>query len=1070
MRKFQNISRAFALLSFGLFVSSCAQEDFDAPGQDIPVSDGTQLVVRLAMPSSIATGAAAEGSTSMTPTQEETTLNNLQVLLFDTKGKKMYRRTVRDIDNDPTTPSSIRNVEIKGLDPGEYNVYAIANAESELAAVTNEQQLKDVILDFSSAGGKRVLTAGNLPMVYQPSAAVKIDQHTAPADMPTVSAAMTFACVKMNLSLVFDNSIADSPYKGLGLFLTKVELSNVAQKSKLIQNTAFDGGAEQTVSLLNSGSNKGAYYTTFTYDKSKTGQNETMISGLGGKIDKPAYQNGRWVWQASLYVPERYASKDNASVLSIEGRVLNKNGESATIRSSAPLQVNNDYTLPRGAFYEFVGNIVKREGDLDAVMTIKDWDTVTFSADMIGTYLSVSKTQLTVKSLKSDAFTVSANGFSDPQFIIPKIQYKTIPTNGDPNGEDLLQLTVEGNTVKASISNKLDLSKIDESKWTGNAKLAVKAGNITKYIDIDYDIKPIFLASPLNFKILWDASADNNTKFSSYTTNLGGIALVSDLNNYKGSVIVRTDQNKTDSIVSDGYYLTLQLMPTGGDANQNQIKIYAAKQPTKIHNFKFYAVPLAALTSEESIFTPKQGYYKEITVTVLPLQNYYTINFRAINDYQTTGDKQVFLRYGSTNYDLPAEEPEGSNSPNWIDGWNNSYSINGSSVNPGTQSWNHKVYIYTQQGETTGAPDPNKYWYFSAPYTSESKTPNKPTEVDQKGQSYMNASDETNHAGWYVFKLNQAAQSQLNQGIVKTPEPGKTLIIFNNNQDLKRGYTLHRMSHHLDAGIQLFDYEDRIGYYLYDPTSEPYYRVYTDRPTIVNQTYTFYSKSAPTGWYNEYGVSNNPSTPSAATHYRINGTFGDNRYTTVAKDGDWYVSTITLKAPKGDEEKAIKISGINNSLPEKKTLYYAYETNVGFKASYAYFFGSGAEYSKWPGKAMTYMGWHNVDGVNVEIFSVEVPSGYEDKLVIFTNGTGQQTTGNGLPINNTYNYVKSKRYLIDSWDKTGTKVPTFGPDVMLFGGRSFSQANFTGYLLNGKWYPGKPSNLQSTTTRSRKSR
>ena len=87
----------------------------------------------------------------------------------------------------------------------------------------------------------------------------------------------------------------------------------------------------------------------------------------------------------------------------------------------------------------------------------------------------------------------------------------------------------------------------------------------------------------------------------------------------------------------------------------------------------------------------------------------------------------------------------------------------------------------------------------------------------------------------------------------KTIRPGETLMIFNSGAD---GQHRHRCSHHLDPGIQLFDYEDREGWVLYDPLCAPYYRVYDERPEIVNATYDVYTQKRMTRWEINYGVAN----------------------------------------------------------------------------------------------------------------------------------------------------------------------------------------------------------------------
>lgn len=100
--------------------------------------------------------------------------------------------------------------------------------------------------------------------------------------------------------------------------------------------------------------------------------------------------------------------------------------------------------------------------------------------------------------------------------------------------------------------------------------------------------------------------------------------------------------------------------------------------------------------------------------------------------------------------------------------------------------------------------------------------------------------DYTN-VGWYYVDFKENAESKYTEhGATgkKTIKPGETLIIFSNNTNTKRGYTLHRCTHHLEPGIPLFDYEDREGWIVYDPTSDPTWNIYDAMPTIENINFT----------------------------------------------------------------------------------------------------------------------------------------------------------------------------------------------------------------------------------------
>lgn len=90
--------------------------------------------------------------------------------------------------------------------------------------------------------------------------------------------------------------------------------------------------------------------------------------------------------------------------------------------------------------------------------------------------------------------------------------------------------------------------------------------------------------------------------------------------------------------------------------------------------------------------------------------------------------------------------------------------------------------------------------------------------------------------------------------------------MFNNNQDLDLGYTLHRCPHHRAPGIPLFDYEDREGWIVYDPTSDPEYHIFDDMPEIEDLNITIYTEKKTMGWYREYGIAGNSKTDQFKIH------------------------------------------------------------------------------------------------------------------------------------------------------------------------------------------------------------
>lgn len=135
------------------------------------------------------------------------------------------------------------------------------------------------------------------------------------------------------------------------------------------------------------------------------------------------------------------------------------------------------------------------------------------------------------------------------------------------------------------------------------------------------------------------------------------------------------------------------------------------------------------------------------------------------------------------------------------------------------------------------------------------------------------------------------------------------MIIFSNNTNKELGYTLHRCTHHLEPGIPLFDYEDREGWIVYDPTSAPTWNIYDAMPTIENINFTIYTKFPTNGWFKVYGVANGKygdDNNKERESFTIYDTAGKSWSCNNLNNG-WYKTGITLKAVKGDHEKDIRI-------------------------------------------------------------------------------------------------------------------------------------------------------------------
>ena len=311
--------------------------------------------------------------------------------------------------------------------------------------------------------------------------------------------------------------------------------------------------------------------------------------------------------------------------------------------------------------------------------------------------------------------------------------------------------------------------------------------------------------------------------------------------------------------------------------------VTATKDPvtTTIHEFK--------VTSKDD-----GSKFQTVRVTVSPPIGDYRIYFRAINDRSKYNGGN-----GSDNFQ--GILPEGIDANNWSDGWNS----DAKDISD-PQPDNHRIYVYTQIGETEDAVT-GKGWLFTK------GDPN----IRNGWPGEEMVADKTN-TGWYYKDFGQYAQSVSNTNKsegTRTITPGETLIMFSNNTDLDQGYSLHRCPHHMEPGIPLFDYEDREGWIVYDPTSDPIWRVHDDMPEIEDIEYKVYTPFELFGWYKVYGIA------SGKKQFTIWDTNAKNSWECKNVGKGWFKTTIKLKAVKGEHEKNILLKKENNDKSPTITLF-----------------------------------------------------------------------------------------------------------------------------------------------------
>lgn len=870
-----------------LVTVSCSDE---LGGERAPISSESNLHVLVpTVLSSRGTRADdASGLPTYNATVDECQINDLTLYAFPkgNEGKLLVETLPAPLATMMVEPH-VANYQFN-IEPGTYHIYVVANMNKVLSGQTiqTEDDLKKIVLSYGVGTEPGMPVFTNIPMIYEPKDVngniidTKIEKS---GDKYTeVAANLKFTCVKVKLNLLFDPTAEGSAFKGKSYRIKDILAQKLSPSTTLSWNGAFSnsnvstdyakGFENEVYATPSEASNKGGYYKAGDWTEEADNanvNNKDIITLVQGATPTAAPQNAadKWLFQGTYYLPERYiANASQQSTLKVNGFVNGSFENNYTIKLGHRPTSTEVPTFPRGTYYEIIGNI-KSLGNmtLDCNVSVKDWTPVTIDAEFNHTTLWVSKTKASVTSTTTDSIDYESNVMlTEADFGCDE---KVTTSSGEKDVIVLSKLdAVKNHRITFKINEDIKFSDYN-GKYTGTAKVWIKAGNIKKYLDVTYDASPYFEVNPQEVTIYW--GSDNNTKVVQFKTNLGGLAFTGNTSSTVGKSTILASCDKPDT-------------PEG------TFKIVATRDPvtTTVHY----------LTVQPKKSAEGFNFVKKIKVTVKPAMGKYRINFRAINDraHYEGGNSNRTDNYEGTLEEKKKETYNGTEgNTNWADGWYDLKDKNDRVVyipNPDS----HYTYVYTQIGETTGTEASSKVWKFTEHWPGNKMV-----------------ADYTN-VGWYYVDFKENAESiHTGPGATgkKIIKPGETLIIFSNNTNKELGYTLHRCTHHLEPGIPLFDYEDREGWIVYDPTSDPTWNIYDAMPTIENINFTIYTKFPTNGWFKVYGVANGKygdDNNKERESFTIYDTAGKSWSCNNLNNG-WYKTVITLKAVKGDHEKDIRI-------------------------------------------------------------------------------------------------------------------------------------------------------------------
>ena len=896
MRRFHIYIGFIVWLLTSLFAVSCTDE-LEGNGYTPNSSSNLHVLVPTVLSANGTRTDDASGLPTYNATVDECQINDLTLYAFPTgnEGKLLVETLPAPLATMMVEPH-VANYQLN-IEPGIYHIYVVANMNKVLSGKTikTEDDLKKIVLGYGFEAVPGMPVSTNIPMIYEPKDVngniidTKIEKSG--KKYTEVAANLKFTCVKVKLNLIFDPTAEGSAFNGNSYIIKDILAQKLSPSTTLSWDGAFskpassvsqdyaNGFENKVYATPSEASNKGGYYKAGDWTEDATNanvNNKDIITLVQSATPTDAPQNvaDKWLFQGTYYLPERYiAEASQQSTLKVNGSVNGNIENYYKIKlghrqdeSSTSKEVP---TFPRGTYYEIIGKI-KSLGNmtLNCNVSVEDWTPVTIDADFSHTTLWVNKTSAQITFIEEDSISYKSNWVN-----------VVFGCDAIVDGKPLVVVDKRdevNHIITFRINPEIPMSAYGKSKFPpkGTTKIWLKANNLKKYLDVDYNVEPLFEVDPLEVIIYYEAGAETNTKVFTWVTNLGGIVLPDNLTSTIGKSTIKISKT-SDKNAPKGTFLV--------EATTDPVT-------TTVHTFR--------VRSRDSYSGNYE--YRDIKVTVRPPVVNYRIYFRAINDRSSNNGK-----FGTNQFQGILDEyyGTGDNNNNWNDSWSWDNRI---------QTSRHNVYIYSQKGETTGTAIPKEnVWYFNNRY-------NNPSGM----------TGDTNNPGWYYQDMDFNAKGyrlDKGDGQETTPiKPGETLMIFYSfNND---GADLHRCPQHMAPGIPLFNYEDREGWILYDPTTDPYYRIFDEKPIVKDINYVVYTKNKVLGWAFRFGVAtDNPTSSGSNSQYTHWDNTWDghsaNSFNSEQVSGGWWKTTIRLKAVDGYHEKGIVLQLTKDAYDEKYTLF-----------------------------------------------------------------------------------------------------------------------------------------------------
>lgn len=745
---------------------------------------------------------------------KEGVITDLWFFAYPINGKG--EAVVRRIDINQLSSDNNYRVFYCDLKQGEYKIYLTANIPG-ISIYTKEDELKAKTLDFSNGN---LPVQGELPLLYEYKNNEDNNKlEVSPNTSATITANMIFVCSKVRFSLRFDNT--DTGFSKNSFGSNRLKITSITVKDIVTTGGLFDG-------------------------KGNKGTQEKMLTVKNGFN----FNTDQWSYTDSLYLPENYNDNKN-TYIEIKGTELTSKGAETTITHTYKLPLGGEAgentsggSLERGTFYDMIARIKgKGNMDMDIKMSVFGWTLQNVYADFSQTWLWVSRTG------KSDYTNFDHDNKTGQQILVTSqyndsIGYKTnakelkveCVSKSKIGDKPLVLATPQSGQILFTVNPDIEMGEYN-GNTTGTAVVAIRANNLVKYIDVQYNVTPFLNVTPLEVEIHTE-EGKQSTYAVLYETNLGGIKI---------------DKKSLTSAQKD------EVTITDTEISKGKGKIML-KSDGKAKNTWTSSFTVSPSNPEYAKLTEP----KQVKVTVIPPLDCYRIHFIALNDSRT-GDNGAQINTGKLTDD----------------------------------KWpNYNIYLYTQYGMTSDNNIPQTVWYFF----------DKQEGKDKPSWPGVSMKDDPENEGWKLFELSteQRGWCSITGAKPKYPKPGETLIMFNSGEN----NDYQRYPYHLEPGVQLFDFKNREGWFVYDPTSN-LHEFFESKPDIHLVTFNmYYQGKIIDNWYINTG--------SKSLYGKANSqgfSVQDN-----LKNG-WKLSTLSFWCVKGRENKYVIVKNKDGNDQEYGILF-----------------------------------------------------------------------------------------------------------------------------------------------------